>query len=153
MFGLRIFVAVTLAVTSSFLYGCSEQIQPPEEPPIPVVVYDDGVYLVEAAQPVTALNENGKYRTDITLFITNRSLENMTISSVLGVKAAVPQTDCEIIAAEDYAPIDGLIECGERKEGGMSIVSSAEPESIKIELAVDYLNDQWISFDIVPASE
>jgi len=135
---------LVLAVTVLLCSCDSAQSQLPEEPPQPVVVYSDDVYLVEAGVS-TVTQEGDKIRVDIPLRITNNSLESLAISSVLGVRAE----GAELAAIpEELTPIDGLIKPGMSSEGYLTLLTSGEQKILKIEMAVDFLDDQWISFEI-----
>ena len=141
--------AVILLAAVIPLIGCAEQTEQPELPAQPVMVYDDGVYLIEADAPEVVVSGDGSASTNIQLKITNRSTEDLVISSVLGVRVSSPGTECLLVkSAEQHKPIDGLIRVGERAEGCISVETPVEPESFTVELAVGYLDDQWISFDI-----
>ncbi len=131
------------------LCGCSEAPPQPESPPQPVVVYDDGVYLVEVLETSAEESEDGSCRVDIRLAVENRSLENFALSSVLGAEVSSEGIECRTVPADDAEPIDGLVKVDGRREGTLSVSASAPPEKITIKLAVDYLDDQWIGFDVI----
>ena len=139
--------AALSALTALLMTGCGQQATTPEIPPEPVIVYNDGVYLIEAEMPTVSRSDDGSTGTDIKLYITNNSLENLVLSKVLCLRVSSPEGDCQLIY--DASPsIDGLIKPGERAEGVISVEMPVEPNSFTIELAVDYLDDQWISFEI-----
>ena len=114
-----------------------------------MVVYDDGVYLVEVLETSAEQREDGSCRVDIRLAVENRSLENFALSSVLGAVVSSPDAECRVVPAVDSDPLDGLVKVDGGREGTLSVSASALPEVITIKLAVDYLDDQWIEFDVV----
>ena len=128
--------------------GCTAEHPYVQIQPEYTVVYDDGVYKVEAEPPVSTALDDGSCRTDFRLKITNGSLEDAAISSVLGAEITSPVTECRIVESVSADPIDGLIRAGESAEGNLSVITSVAADSFIIKLAVDYLNDQWISFEI-----
>lgn len=145
----RITIIMLCLASVTGLCGCSEEPPQPEAPPEPMVVYDDGVYLVEVLETAVEEAEDGSCRADIRLGIENRSLENFALSTVLGAAVSSEEIECRVVPADEVEPIDGLVRVDSRREGTLSVSASALPEKITIKLAVDYLDDQWISFDVI----
>jgi len=79
------------------------------------------------------------------------STESVALSSVLGMRVSSSETKCSIYSvSESYQPLDGLVEVGESREGWVCFAAPAEQDAFTLELAVDYLDDIWITFAVSP---
>ncbi len=122
-----------------------------EEMPVPsgpVTIYDDGVYKAERVDLIKN-DQNGNVM--LCLRFTNNSTDSVALSSVLGMRVSSLETRCSIYSVpESYQPLDGLVEVGESREGWVCFAAPAEQDAFTLELAVDYLDDIWITFAVSP---
>lgn len=120
----------------------------PEQPPAPVTVYDDGLFLVETVECLFSEEESTVI---LRLRVTNSSLRDTALSSVLGLRAECGGKPCELIFTD--TPPDGLLKAGESREGVLKLklppaqVDAAQ-DSVRIELALDYLDGLWAEFTV-----
>lgn len=132
--------------------GCAPTAQPEPIPQQPVTLYDDGVYRVElvGCENTDVVQESDG--TLLTLCFTNNSLEDIALSSVLGMKVSTTDGQtCELvpeIKENSRQPLDGLVPSGACREGDIIVKTPAEVTGFTVDLAVDFLNDEWISFEI-----
>ncbi len=131
--------------------GCGDhKTEMPEETPFcPVVVYDDGVYAVMCTDMVSDDSGVGSEQVSVKLHVTNSSTNSIALSSVHGIRVTAENAPCQILSlSEDKAPVDGLIDAGCSREGWITAEMPVEAKDFTVEMAVDYLNDDWISFSI-----
>ncbi|MBE6759088.1 MAG: hypothetical protein E7554_03245 [Ruminococcaceae bacterium] len=134
-----------------FLCGCAESTggSAAEKPFTPVVVYDDGVYAVECTDLVWEDSGDGFGKAGIMLRVTNNSTHSMALSSVLGIRVTAEGNPCQLLRiSDDRTPVDGLIDVGHSREGWIIAQIPVNASSFTVEMAVDYLADDWISFTV-----
>lgn len=142
-------ILTTLCAAAIGFAGCVQSEEAlTEQPQEPIAVYSDGVYLVEAGLP-EIIQEGDPAVMEITLRITNGSLEDMAVSSVLGITVSADGVPCEVLTVpKKRTPIDGLIAVGECAEGRVRFAAPSDAAVFDFELAADYLDDQWIAFSV-----
>lgn len=122
----------------------------PEEIPFyPVVVYDDGVYAVECTGLTSEDTDSGSEIKTLILRITNNSTDCIALSSVLDISVSADGQPCQLLAVPPgKAPVDGLIDAGSSREGAVVLETPVGAKSFTVEIAVNHLEDQRISFTI-----
>ena len=139
-----------LASVGVLLAGCAAAVEPqPAVPPQPVEVYSDGVYSVEVLSTRVTEAGEGQQCAVISLRVTNGSLEDLVLSSVLCFAISENSPGCGLTAPpEDCTPLDGLIRPGTSAEGCLAVLMPSGTNELQIKLAVDYLDDQWVGFGV-----
>lgn len=141
---------VLLLIASCYLPGCAPA--PAEEQPSqPVRIYDDGVYMVELMDRERVDDGQGGCMELLSLRFANNSLEDVALSSVLGMKVTADGQPCELVSVEKTEtrqPLDGLVPSGDSREGCVMVKMPVESDGFTVEIAADYLDDLWISFDV-----
>ena len=146
-----LFAAVICMIALLTSAGCSakEDAPPAEIPFYPVVVYDDGVYAVECTDLSVEDNGDGTEKTAFRLRVTNNSTDSMALSSVLGIRVSADGSPCALLSGgTDKVPADGLIDAGCSREGWITVQTPVGSSGFTVEMAVNFLEDQWISFSI-----
>ena len=112
-------------------------------------MYDDGVYAVECTDILSQPGSGGTENVFIRLRVTNNSTGSMALSSVLGIRVSTDGNPCPMLTCgADKVPADGLIDPGCTREGWITVQTPVGTNGFTIEMAVDYLADQWISFTV-----
>lgn len=148
-------LSIVAAVFSMFAVlmfaGCSAdgEAPPAEIPFYPVVVYDDGVYAVECTDLSFEKIGDSAGKAAFRLRVTNNSTDSMALSSVLGIRVTADGNPCPLLSNDmDKSPVDGLIDAGCSREGWITVQMPVGASGFTVEMAVDYLGDQWISFSV-----
>jgi|GEM_PF-1685278 len=137
-------IAMLLCLSTVLAFsGCRKEEQP-ELPEQPTIVYDDGVSRAELISLERL--EDGVHCT-LTLRFTNNSLEDIALSSVLGMSVTADGQPCELVPAKG-TPIDGLVTAGSSREGSLTFSLPEQAQSVKVAMAVDYTDDKWIEFEV-----
>ncbi len=131
------------------LYSCGGVSQEPPAPAVPVTLYDDGVYTVELTDRAVPDGDAPHGGTaQLKLKVCNRSDRDFALSTVLGAKAAdCTGQKCSFLPACS-PPLDGLVPVDGSREGWVCIETPPDGGSLTLELAVNYPEDEWISFEI-----
>ena len=149
--GLPLSAAILATIACLCFCGCSSsgEENPAEIPFYPVMVYDDGVYAVECTDLIVTDNGDGTEEAVFSLRVTNNSTDSMALSSVLGIRVSVEGNAGVLLPVPaGKTPVDGLIDAGSSREGWIAAQMPVDANSFTVEMAVNYLDDQWISFTI-----
>lgn len=139
----RLWICGVLCAAMMLVPACSQEPTQPPQPPAPVTVYDDGVYAVESME---CLRNEERKEVVLRLRVTNNSVSDTALSSVLGVEVTSGETPCPLMPAEQ--PLDGLLPVGQSREGWIRFELPAQAESFTVRIALDYMDDLWASFDV-----
>jgi len=131
--------------------GCTEAQQ--EKPTSQrIIIYDDGVYRIELTGSESIDDGQESDCMLLTLCFANNSLEDIALSSVLGVKVSTADGQpCELIPVtkgSSRQTLDSLVPSGDSREGCIMFKMPVEATCFTVDMAVDFLNDEWIRFDI-----
>ena len=146
--------ALPLAAVMLALCGCSGSggtsgsDAQPGDPSAVVTVYCDDRVTVEAGDMRLV---DGQDCCLLRLKLLNTGDKSIALSSALCVRLTADGQALETVALPDgYQPVDGLVRPGGTADGYIAFASSALPEMLSAELALDFAADDWITFVYSP---